>query len=410
MIWIEKVSTSPSKELVTGEDVEISSKNELSITGVFDQYSGDIYDAFMELALLTDDLFFFKTMNKTLMKVDDTPTMIIRKNIHGHPTEVIRKPFSGVSDAGEEIYNFIDKHRYPDFYIFDESKVENMMSVLDQVDREHHVHVVVPDAVLKDTLLLEPAREAGRAIRDKAILVLSSKDPKSPLNSAFDIKNTDDIQIFAAHTQSIKKYAIPPVKKENLEAKDIIEFTKLTISGDNAHRVYASDDLPEENIENGVHVLVRKNFEGIAVDPEKDVVILSFHPESDESVELEEVFENLAKAFVNITSLLLAKFDASSNEHELIDYPMAELPKVTIFKASSESQPVTMDDSEDMDVESVGKFISENAAIDFNLPDLSEYKSKAWEDWNEEEEEDTDEEKEDTEDINDQEGALHEEL
>jgi len=406
MRWIEKVSTSPSKEIVTEEDVEASSKNELSITGVFSEYSGDIHDAFMELALLTDDLFFFKTLNKTLMKVDDTPSMIIRKNIRGHPTEVIRKPFTGVSDPGEEIYNFIDKHRYPDFYIFDHSKVESMMSTLDQVDREYHIHVVVADTLLKDPLLLEHAREAGRAIRDKAILVLSSKDSKSPLNLAFDIKSTDEIQIFAAHTQSIRKYAIPPMRKENLEAHDIIKFTKLVESGDNMHRVYASANLPQEEKENGVLVLVRKNFEEISGDPKKDVVVLSLHPESDESVELEEVFENLAKAFVNISSLLLAKFDASSNEHELIDYPMSELPKVTIFKASKESQPILMDDSEDMDVESVGKFISENAAIEFNLPDLSEYKSDGWEDWNEDDDDDDAEE----EDTQEQEGAIHEEL
>ena len=64
MRWIQKVSTTPAADLVTEEDVERLNENELSITGVFSEYDGDIYRAFMELALLTDDLVFFKSLNK----------------------------------------------------------------------------------------------------------------------------------------------------------------------------------------------------------------------------------------------------------------------------------------------------------------------------------------------------------
>lgn len=413
MRWIIKVSTSPAVDLSNVEDIERSSNAELSITGVFDEYRGDVYDAFMELALSTDDIVFFKSTNKTLMQVEGTPALIFRKNLPGHPKEVIRKSVIGKGDPGEEMYNFMDKHRYPDFYIFDSSKVENMMSTLELVEREYHVHIVVPETVLHDKSSLENAREAGKEIRDNSILVLSAKHENSPLNAAFDIQDIEDVQIFAAHTLSIRKYALPPMKKEMLEPQEIVNFTKLAQSGDNAHRVYASSPLPQEKEENGVHVLVRKNFEEITGNPNRDVVVLSLHPDSEESLELEEAFENLAKALINITSIVLAKFDGSTNEHELVDYPMAELPKVTMFGASEASKPVTMDDSEEMDVESLGKFIHQNAAIEFNLPDLSDYKTDKWEDWNAEDEEDAssyeEEEEEDTA-KNTKDEIVHEEL
>lgn len=388
MSWVIKVSTTPASELITEEDVVKSSNDKLSVTAVFDEYHGGTHDAFMDIALLSDDIVFYKTLNKTLLQVEHAPSLIFRKNLSGHPIEVIRKPLLGVNDPGEEIYSFLDKHRYPDFYIFDSSEVEKMMASLENVDREYHVHIVVPENMLKDKLLLEAAREAGREIRDKAILVISSKHAKSPLHSAFNILSTDYIQTFAAHTQSIRKYALESSKKESFEAGDIINFTKAVESGDNKYRVYASASLPEKSKENGVEILVRSNLEQVTGDVTKDVVVLSYHPDSDESLESEATFENLAKAFTNISSILLAKFDVSVNEHELVDYPMEELPKVTIFKASKDSDPITMDASEEVDVESVGNFIHKNAGIKFELPDLSEYISHDWETWNEEADDD----------------------
>ncbi len=55
----------------------------------------------------------------------------------------------------------------------------------------------------------------------------------------------------------------------------------------------------------------------------------------------------------------------------------------------------------------MGKFISENAAVEVNLPDFSEHKSEVWEDWNDDDDDDDDAEEEDTQE---QEGAIHEEL
>lgn len=405
MRWIEKITTSPSKELKTPEDVEKYGDVELSVTGIFDKYEGDIYEAFTELALLTDDIVFFKTLNATLMKVESAPALIFQKNLPGHATEVIRKSLDGNDDPGEEIYSFLDKHRYPDYYIFDSSKVEDMMNVLQQVDREYHIHIIVPDGLLKDRSMLEIAREAGRQIRDKATLVLSANDEKSPLNSAFDVKNTQDIQIFAAHTLSIRKYALPISTKEAFEPASVIDFTKSIESGDNKHRVYASGPDPQAKEENGVLVAIRHNLREIVQDPTKDVVVLSHHPDSDESLELEESFENLAKAFAEIPSIKLVKFDASLNEHELIDYAMEDLPMVTLFKASKSSEPTVMDAFGELDIESVGKFIHENAAINFSLPDLSEYRVASWDDWN-----DDDEGPDDMGDEDDDKSVVHEEL
>jgi hypothetical protein len=54
MRWIKKVMTTPAEEIKTEEDLERSQENALSIIGVFDEYSGEIYEGFMGRACYDD--------------------------------------------------------------------------------------------------------------------------------------------------------------------------------------------------------------------------------------------------------------------------------------------------------------------------------------------------------------------
>jgi len=70
----------------------------------------------------------------------------------------------------------------------------------------------------------------------------------------------------------------------------------------------------------GITVVVRDTVTEIAEDPTKDVLVHVYHPDDEESEAFTTDYENLAIALENITSLVLAKFDASANEHEKIDF------------------------------------------------------------------------------------------
>lgn len=67
-------------------------------------------------------------------------------------------------------------------------------------------------------------------------------------------------------------------------------------------------------------MLVRDTVDKIAKDPTKDVVVHVYQPEDGESEAFTTDFENLAIAFENVTSVVLAKFNALENEHEDIDF------------------------------------------------------------------------------------------
>lgn len=101
--------------------------------------------------------------------------------------------------AENEIYDFIDAHKYPDYFTFEADTLENMTETLEKVDREFHVrrlflwrpvplkysintymahcsllqiHLVVNKESLRDANFLELVREAGKAVRQVLIRCL----------------------------------------------------------------------------------------------------------------------------------------------------------------------------------------------------------------------------------------------
>lgn len=42
----------------------------------------------------------------------------------------------------ESLYEFVEKHRYPDFFTFEGDEVNDMMSKIEFVDRAYHVSLM----------------------------------------------------------------------------------------------------------------------------------------------------------------------------------------------------------------------------------------------------------------------------
>eukprot|EP00890_Picochlorum_soloecismus_P000795 jgi/Picsp_1/1716/NSC_05189-R2_rad2 family len=259
-----------------------------------------------------------------------------------------------------------------------------MMERLEQVDRPFHVHLLLPKEMLMDNSLAEELRAVGRKLRESIALVVSSIDERSPLLPAFQIANSTTPQMYAASTETIRKYMAESLTMDNLNYEYLIDFCQNVTNG-KAKRIFASAPVPDEKVVDGITVVVRDTVTEIAEDPTKDVLVHVYHPDDEESEAFTTDYENLAIALENITSLVLAKFDASANEHEKIDFTYEDLPAMLLFPAKKGSDPISMDIST--------AFVHSNAAIKFDLPDLTEYKTES-SDYEEEDEEDDDDEEE----------------
>jgi protein disulfide isomerase len=185
----------------------------------------------------------------------------------------------------------------------------------------------------------------------------------------FDITAEDTptaVLVSMPEGSGMKKFAFPK------NAEGVHDFTTVAFSAfvdsftSGALKPFLkSEPIPEEgeDYDGNVKILVGKNFEAVAFDDSKDVLVEFYAPWCGHCKSLAPEYEKAAEHFSDVDTIVLAKVDATANEVDVKGVDVKGFPTIYFFPAGS-STPETFDG--DRTAEGVISFLEKNAKSDLS--------------------------------------------
>jgi len=119
-----------------------------------------------------------------------------------------------------------------------------------------------------------------------------------------------------------------------------------------------SEEIPEDWDKEAVKVLVGKNFEAVALNPEADVLVEFYAPWCGHCKSLEPIYNKLGEKFADNDAIVVAKMDSTTNEVETVK--VQGFPTLKLFKKGDNKM---IDYNGERTLEAMAKFL-ESGGVD----------------------------------------------
>lgn len=177
--------------------------------------------------------------------------------------------------------------------------------------------------------------EAAPAVKSDLLLSYAdvSKPDMSRLAEYLGVGASDMPCMFVVEpgAEGVKKY-----KAEGAITVDMIKKTVADFKAGTLKPLYKSEEVPAEPLDNGVRVLVGKNFDEVVYDATKDVLVEFYAPWCGHCKKLAPEYEAAAKKLaVTMPDAILAKLDATTNE--VPAHPVQGFPTLKWFPTNDKN-------------------------------------------------------------------------
>ncbi|XP_051829776.1 protein disulfide-isomerase-like, partial [Antechinus flavipes] len=279
--------------------------NEVFVLGIFKDAQSSNAKNFSDAAEYFDNIPFGMTFNEdffTQYQLDKDAIILFKKFDEGR------------IDFDEEItkmsiVHFVNNHQLPLVIEFSEETAPKIFAG----EVKTHLLLFLPKNTLDFENKMDQFKKAAESFKEKILFIVidtNNNDNMGILNFfALSQEDCPTMRLISMESEMIKYKP----ESEELTTETVEEFCRQYLEGKfNFHLI--SQDVPDDWDKGPVKVLVGKNFDTVAFDPQTNVFVNFYAPWCMQCKKLDPIWEKLGEAYKDHENIIIAKMDSSVNE------------------------------------------------------------------------------------------------
>jgi len=336
VVWVTKKVGPPA---ITLEDVAAAEAFEkehpMSVVGIFAE--GAPRAAFETVARQLEDVFFgYSTAPAVAAKYGLSVPSV--RMIYPHDEKVA--DFSGDVDDVAALEEFVKAHKHPIISTFTGETAAELFG-----DGRPILFLFRHKDDLGEAAEKELAEAAAGFQRKVLVSLASDSEPMDQrLMDYISVapEELPTVRLVANMTTSMTKYKLTG----QISAAAITTFVRSYFEGGKLQPHMKSEDPPASQT-GPVYTLVGSTFNSIVKDPSKDVLVEFYAPWCGHCKKLEPVYRDVARKLEGVSTLVIAKIDATANDVEGVD--VEGFPTIKLWTANKKDDPIDFDGDRDVD-------------------------------------------------------------
>ncbi|XP_026448779.1 protein disulfide isomerase-like 1-6 isoform X1 [Papaver somniferum] len=351
VIWARKKTGMPTIRLNSvPESEDFLSKNPMFIIGLFEKFEGKDYEEFAKAAVADNEIQFAEASSSQVAEA-----LFPGVKTKGHFLGLVKNEpethvaFEDTLTMGN-ILQFLEYNKFP---------------LVTTLTEQNSIRVYASPVKLQVFVfgnaddfknLLAPLQDVARKFKSKILFVyvdITDDNLAKPFLTLFGYEDSKKAVVTAFDNKVNAKYLL----ESDPTAHSLEEFCSGLLHG-TLSTYFKSQPIP--NNENAtVLTVVGRTFENLVLTSPQNVLLEVYAPWCVDCEDMSKKIVKLAKHFKGFENLIIARIDASTNEHP--ELQITEYPMLLFYPSADKSNPTKV--SSKSSLKDLAIFINKNAKV-----------------------------------------------
>jgi len=319
--WLNKKTGPPAKVLEKAEEIKaFVEPKDVAVVGFFTDKESELAKAFISTAEALDDIEFAISTPEASgeYEVKEDAIVVLKK------FDNLRAEYTGKAEVAE-ITKFIRSESLALVTEFTDEAAPKIFGG----DIKSHLLLFISKKSEGFAATYEKFSESAKTFKGDVLFVYINTDVEDNARvlEFFGLKPADCPTLRLIKLEGDMTKYVP--ESNSLETADISAFVQSFMDGKLSPHLM-TEEVPEDWDKNPVKILVGKNFEQVALNPEKNVLVEFYAPWCGHCKQLAPIWDKVGEKFKDHADIVIAKMDSTTNEVEQVK--ISSFPTLKYFK------------------------------------------------------------------------------